>query len=304
MKSLFFLGVLCAFAGWGQTPAAPPPDPKAVIAIFDDGYKMTAGEFEALIPVLPDQYRTLAQQDPKKFLTVYAKFRKLAAEAERQKLGDKSPYKQGVDFAVTLALAQADYLEAQAAITIAPEELAKYYQGHKEPFRRLKVSGIKVAFGAPADTNSSPVNASRVPKKALTEEEAKAKAEKLVDEVRAGADFAKLVQSESDDETTKAKGGDFGVWKMSDNLPNDLRAAVMGLQQGEVSKPIRQPGGYYIMHVDAVTYTPLDEVKDVIFDQLKQEKARQWLDDLDKNTKVEFPRDQPGPSANPSDPKK
>jgi parvulin-like peptidyl-prolyl isomerase len=124
-----------------------------------------------------------------------------------------------------------------------------------------------------------------------------------VAQIRAGADFAKLVESDSDDENTKAKGGSLGVWGMADNVPDVLRSAVMGLKEGEVSEPIRQPGGFYIIHVDAVTYAPLEEVRDAIFAQLKQEKARTWLDDLDKNTKVEFPKNDPAPPA-PSDPKK
>jgi len=295
MKALVLLAVFCAPIGWAQS-AAPKPD--AVIVTFEDGTTLTQAEFEALIPTLPVTYQTMAEQDQRHFLSVYAKFKKLAAKAESEKLTEKSPYKQGVEFAVAAALAQAEYLEFTNALVIAPEELEKYYNEHKGPYRRIKVSGIKVAFGgAPADTDAAPANASRVPKKALTEEEAKAKAEKLVNEIRAGADFTKLVQLESDDEASKAKGGDLGVWKMTDNVPDDLRAAVMGLEEGQISQPIRQPGGFYIVHCDAVTYPSLDEVKDTIFDQLKQEKAKKWLDDLDKNTKVEFPKNDPAPGA-------
>jgi parvulin-like peptidyl-prolyl isomerase len=305
MKASSLLLVLGASLGLAQSPApVSAKKPDAVIAIFGDGSKMTQAEFEALIPVLPQQYQKMAEQDPQHFLKVYALFKTAAAQAESQKLGEKAPYKQGVDFAVTMALAQAEYLEAASSMTVTPEEIEKYYNEHKEPFRRIKVSGIKVAFGAPApaaDGNSS-VNASRIPKKVLTEEEAKDKAEKLVAQLRAGADFAKLVQTESDDEASKAKGGDLGVWKMTDNVPDLLRGAVLGLKEGEASDPIRQPGGFYIVHADAVTYAPLAEVKDALFDQLKQEKARQWLDNLDKNTKVEFPRNDQAPP--PSDPKK
>lgn len=295
VRSLFV--ILCASLGWSQSAPPASTDPNKVVAIFEDGSKMTQGELQALIPVLPDTYRTLAEQNPQRFLKVYGIFKKAAAAAESQKLGEKAPYKQGVEFAVTAALAQANYLESTAAITVTPEELEKFYHDHKEPFRRLKVSGIEVAFGsAPVETGSSSVNASRIPKKALTEDEAKAKAEKLVAQIRAGADFGKLVQSDSDDENTKAKGGALGVWGMTDNVPDILRSAVMGLKEGEVSEPIRQPGGFYIIHVDAVTYTPLDDVRDSIFSQLKQEKARNWLTDLDKSTNVEFPKNEPAPS--------
>jgi parvulin-like peptidyl-prolyl isomerase len=168
------------------------------------------------------------------------------------------------------------------------------------------VSGIKVAFGnttAPSDGGSSS-NASRVPKKVLTEDEAKAKADKLVAQIRAGADFAKLVQTESDDENSKAKGGDLGVWGMTDNVPDVLRAAVLSLKEGEVSDPIRQAGSFYIVHADAVSYAPLAEVKDALFAQLQAQKASDWLKNFDKDTKVDIPKNDPVPPPAPSDPKK
>jgi peptidyl-prolyl cis-trans isomerase C len=308
MKALSSFVILCASIGWAQSPTPPAPlpsDPNAVIATFDDGSKMTAGDFLTLVPVLPDQYRALAQGDWQRFLKVYGMYRHAAAAAQEQKLGEKAPYKQGVDFAVTLALAQAEFLDYSASVTVSPEELEKYYNGHKDPYRRIKVSGIKIAFGTAAnEANTSSVNASRVPRKVLSEDEARARAEKLVADIRAGADFTKLVQTESDDEASKAKGGDLGIWKVNDNVPDDLRAAVLGLEAGDVSNPIHQPGGYYIVHADAVTYAPLDEVKDAIFDQLKQEKAAQFLKDLEKNANVEFPKNDPAPSGATPEPKK
>ena len=306
MKALFFIAVLCASFGWAQSaPPASGDKPDTVIAIFEDGSKMTAGEFQALVPLLSETYRPTAEQNPEKFLHLLAVIKKAAAAAKSQNIPGQAKYQAAIEFAVSEALARFYVRESTASITVTPEEIEKFYNDHKEPFRRIKVSGIKVAFGAPAspaDGNSSTVNASRIPKKVLTEDEAKAKAGKLVAQLRAGADFAKLVQTESDDEASKAKGGDLGVWKMTDNVPDLLRGAVMGLKEGEVSDPIQQPGGFYIVHADAVTYAPLAEVKDVLFDQLKQEKASQWLQNLDKSTKVEFPKNDQAPP--PSDPKK
>jgi parvulin-like peptidyl-prolyl isomerase len=194
--------------------------------------------------------------------------------------------------------------EATSAITVEPAEIEKYYNEHKEPYKLVKVSGIKVAFGGTAAPVDPALMASKAPKKILTEEEAKAKAAKLAAQIRAGADFAKLVQLESDDEASKAKGGEIGTFKMTDNVPQDLRSAILGLNQGEVSDPVRQAGGFYVLHADAVTYAPLPEVRDSIFDQLKGERARKLLQDFDKSVKVEFPKQgQPSPAA-PPDPKK
>jgi len=192
--------------------------------------------------------------------------------------------------------------DAMNSIAIDSAEIEKFYNEHKEPFKQIKVSAIKIAFGGtapPPGDNSSPVMASRAPKKILTEEEAKAKAEKLVAQLRAGADFARLVQLESDDDTSKAKGGELGTWRMTDNVPDVMRATVLSLPEGALSDPVRQAGGFYIFHADSITYTPLAEVRDTIFSQLQQMHASEWMRNLDQNTKVEFPaRKEPPPPGN------
>jgi peptidyl-prolyl cis-trans isomerase C len=304
MKAFFLLFFLCASSGWTQSaPPASSDNSDKVIAVFEaDGSKITQGELQALIPVLPDTWRTLAEQNPERFLHVLGVLKRASAAARSENLADKAPYKQGMDFAIIAALAQFYVHESTSAITVMPEELEKYYNEHKEPFRRIKVSGIKVAFGTAA-TPADAVNASRIPKKALTEDDAKTKADKLVTQIRGGADFAKLVQTDSDDEASKAKGGDLGVWSMTDNIPDALRTAVLNLREGEVSEPIRQPGSFYIVHADAVTYAPLAEVKDTLFAQLQAQKASDWLKNFDKDTKVDLPKNDPVPPA-PSDTKK
>jgi parvulin-like peptidyl-prolyl isomerase len=305
MKALSFLVFLCASLAWTQTAPPSEADLNKVIANFEDGTKMTLGEFQKLIPLLPGVWQDAALKDPTKFLNTFGLLKKEAAEVDRQQLADQSPYKEGLNFAIMEAKARLYVQEAQLSIAVSPEELEKYYNDHKEPFRQVKVSGIKVAFGdlAAPEAGSSSQNASRVVPKARTEEEAKAKAEKLTAQIRAGADFAKLVKIESDDSTSKEKGGALGTWKMTENVPDDLRAAVLGLNEGEVSDPIKQAGGYWIVHVDAVIYTPLDEVKDAIFSQLKQEKAGKWLNDAIKSVHVDIVKNDPAPPS-PSDPKK
>jgi len=96
--------------------------------------------------------------------------------------------------------------------------------------------------------------------KATTEDEAKAKATKLLADIRGGADFVKLVKENSDDETSKAKDGDFATLRRTDNIPDAIRAAVFSLKQGEVSEPVRQPNGFYLLRADEVRYRPLSQV--------------------------------------------
>jgi hypothetical protein len=290
-------------AAWPQsapTPAAPAAEKSdAVIAIFEDGVAMTAGEYQALVQANP----SWQGQDRELVLHKYAVLRKAAALAKSRKLDEKSPYKEALAFTTMVSLAGFASADAMDSITIDSAEIEKFYNEHKEPFKQIEVSDIKVAFGGVAaplpDSDSPAVMASRAPKKTLTEEEAKAKAEKLVARIRAGEDFAKLVQLESDDETSKAKGGKIGTWRMTDNVPDAMRASVLSLQEGAVSDPVRQTGGFYIFHADSITYSPLSEVRDTIFSQLRQMHASEWMHDLDKNTKVQFPagKEPPVPGA-------
>src|SRR5215469_13957369 len=110
MKLPVLLVCLCG-AMLAQTPAAPPPSlpniPDAtVIAIFDDGAKMTMGELKAFYGVLPSNSQQAIGRDPKGFLEQWGLFRKLSAIAEKKKLDEASPGKQQLEYNRMLVLSQ------------------------------------------------------------------------------------------------------------------------------------------------------------------------------------------------------
>ena len=72
----------------------------------------------------------------------------------------------------------------------------------------------------------------------------------------------KLVKENSDDETSRAKDGDFATLRSSDNIPDAFRATVFALKKGEVSEPLKQPNGFYLLRAEEVTVRPLSEVRD------------------------------------------
>jgi len=305
MKSLGLSLLLCVAAAFSQTAPAPPPPPATekgdtVIAIFEDGGKITLDEFQALIPALPQQFQQMARQDRQKFLHYYAMMRKLSQMAEQEKLDQRSPYKELLIFSRLNTLTDIKLKDVMDSVTVTPEEVEKFYSEHKDPYKSVKVSAIYIAFGE-AEPSSSPASsssaASRITRKTLTEEEARAKAEKLLAQARAGADFKALVKENSDDETSRDKGGDFGTWRVTDNVPDLMRPVVFGLKPGELGEPVRQPRGYYIFRADEVTFDPLSKVRDSIFQQLKQQHFQEWTAKLDAGTKVEFPKSEtPAPA--------
>jgi peptidyl-prolyl cis-trans isomerase SurA len=69
--------------------------------------------------------------------------------------------------------------------------------------------------------------------------------QRLVEQLRAGADFAALARQFSEG-TTANMGGDVG-WVLPGTLSEEVDAAVAQLAPNAVSDPIRAPGGFYIL---------------------------------------------------------
>jgi parvulin-like peptidyl-prolyl isomerase len=248
-----------------------------VVAHFDDGVDFTMAELRELYPVLPPALQNAVTKDPAEFFHEYALMRKYMQMAEKEKLDEQSPYKQALAFNRTFILYQAVLDRAFREATVEPAAVVNYYESHKANYQQVRVKAIYIPFSdTPSITD-------------LTEEQAAAKAAKLAAEVRAGADFVKLVKENSQDETSRAKDGDFATLHIGDNIPDAIKAAVFALKQGETSGPVRQARGFYIFRAEEVSNLPLSQVRDQIFSELKTQRARDWVSKTDKETKVEFP---------------
>jgi peptidyl-prolyl cis-trans isomerase C len=288
-KAFTLVVFTCLGGVWAQTPppAAPAPQipnlpDETVVAKFDDGTTFTMGDFKKYYQVLPAPNQQMALRDRKEFLHQWALFRKLAKQAEELKLAEQSPYREALEYSRMQLLIQARINEALNSATVEPAEILRAYEAHKEKYKQVRVKAIYITFSDTASAQSSKL------KKPLTEDEAKAKAAKLLAEIRAGADFVKLVKEHSEDVTSKAKDGDFATLQPSDNIPDAFRGAVFALKQGEVSEPLRQASGFYLLRAEEITYRPLSQVRDEIFEELKHLQYTQWFDRMNRETKVEI----------------
>ena len=283
LNLLVFIG-----AAWAQN--APPPAPaaampnlpdEAVVAKFDDGTTFTMGDFKKFYNVLNPQQQQMALSDRTKFMHQWALFRKLNKEAEDMKLADQSPYKETIEYQRMQVLFGARVNEELNSTIVQPADILKWYETHKEKYKQVKVKAIYITF------SDAPPTSSKV-KKLLTEDEAKAKAAKVRADILAGADFVKLVKENSEDATSREKDGDFATLQLSDNIPDAFRNAVFALNQGEVTEPLRQANGFYLLKADEVTYRPVSQVRDQIFEEIKHEHYAQWFEKMDRETKVEI----------------
>ena len=122
---------------------------------------------------------------------------------------------------------------------------------------------------------------------------AKAKAEDLLRQIKAGGDFAALAKQHSNDGSA-AGGGDLGFFPRG-QMVKPFEDAAFALKPGEVSSVVETEFGYHIIraaeHRTART-VPLAEVSDRIAQALRQQKqqqlAQEFVQSLKGKAKVEI----------------
>ena len=104
----------------------------------------------------------------------------------------------------------------------------------------------KAGGGERADYNIAHILL-RLPDQASPEriEQARARAEKVLAEARAGGDFAALAASYSD-AGDALQGGQMG-WRPSDRLPDIFASALRTMKPGNVTEVLRSPAGFHVL---------------------------------------------------------
>ena len=122
------------------------------------------------------------------------------------------------------------------------DELKKYFAEHPEKFRKPETVTLSEIFLSSAGKN---------------EAEVKARALKLVADLRAGADFATVAIANSEREQNGVRiapqtKGSVGAFEMP-SLRDDIANTVKDVKAGGISEPLRGNDGYQIFRVDART---------------------------------------------------
>lgn len=173
-------------------------------------------------------------------------------------------------------------LEVRSKIQVTEKEIQDYYNAHAANYQ------VDEAFHARQIFFSIPAGASESQQKKIQE-----KAEKVLREVKSGADFAELAKKYSDDPSGK-EGGDLGFLKKGELLPA-FEKALTTMKAGEVSGLVRTPAGIHIIKLvefregktqsfDSVKR----EVEDQLYKQKSEERFSQWLEGLHKNAAIEM----------------
>lgn len=122
---------------------------------------------------------------------------------------------------------------------ITEQELRDFYDAHPRQFvQPVRVRASHLFLAAHAQTPPEIVEANRTGIEALAVRLAK------------GEDFSQLAAENSEDETTKSRGGDLGFFSLS-RTPPEFFAEAAKLQPGRLSKPFRSHLGFHIVRMTA-----------------------------------------------------
>jgi peptidyl-prolyl cis-trans isomerase D len=135
-------------------------------------------------------------------------------------------------------------------------------------------------------------------KPAADEAKIKAKAEDLVKQLRAGADFAELAKKYSDDNQgptggSAAKGGDLD-WVTRGQMVAEFEKASFSLKPMVISDPVKTQYGYHIIQVLAhedARLKPFAEVKDDIAKQWKQLRVNEIMQKVSDKAQAALQKD-------------
>jgi len=199
----------------------------------------------------------------------------------------------------------ADSFRPQVSATDA--EIASYFDAHKNDFKipeKRKIRYILVDIDSirakvvvpPADveraynnsieqyTTPEQVRASHILLKTEGKDDAavKAKAEEILKQAKAGADFADLAKKNSEDEQSAKNGGDLDYFGRGRMVP-EFDQAVFAMQKGQISDLVKTQYGYHIIKLEdkkSAATKPLADVRQQITDQLAYERAQAQAADL------------------------
>ena len=89
-----------------------------------------------------------------------------------------------------------------------------------------------------------------------------------------------LRRENSDDKSSAERGGAWTPLTRSSAYPDAVKLAIFALRPGEVSKPVRQPNGFYLFKLESIEKQPLQEVEPRILGELALAHFNQWLERL------------------------
>ncbi|HIJ49483.1 MAG TPA: hypothetical protein HPP54_00220 [Nitrospinae bacterium] len=128
----------------------------------------------------------------------------------------------------------------------------------------------------------------------MINEEAKAKAEEVLQKVKTGDNFEQLAKEFSEDEVSKQKGGMLGDLHPGSTIP-EIAESMVKLNEGETSNIVSSSFGHHILKLDEIVPSvliPFKEAQSDILNVLMKRETKklfkEYVVDLEKTAKIEI----------------
>jgi len=204
---------------------------------------------------------------------------------------------------------------------IPPAELTSYFEAHKQEYRLpeqreaayLLVDGAQLMAQAKVDdgevrayydahkdefTQQEQVRARQILIK-VNDQRPDDAAKKRIDEIKkrldGGADFATVAREVSEDEVSKANGGDLGFLGHG-RVFKEVEDAALAAEPGKVVGPVKSAFGYHLLLVSEkrpAGLKPFDDVKDQIHSRLAMEAAQKLAETRGKELAAKVAKNKP-----------
>lgn len=172
--------------------------------------------------------------------------------------------------------------KAKALEKVTDAYLEEYYNKNKENFKVPEATRLREIL-----IRADPSGGAKV------WDEAKARSEAILKDIKAGKDFAKLAKEFSQD-IYASKGGDMGFGHQGSIIP-EIEMVAAKLKVGEVAGPIWSIYGYHIIKLEEKA-PPIQRTFDEVKKPLKKDRQEaefkqmkvQWIEGLRKEAKIEY----------------
>jgi hypothetical protein len=237
------------------------------IVISDEGISITRSEMEAVMESIPEPIRKAAASDLGERLQVIdtlLRTRKMAAKFDA--LPTDTPGYWKMKFQLEGLKRNFVFQKEQGEVTVPKPEplMQEYYKTKKDRYARI-----------PEKRASSHILLASPPGKPRGE--VRARAQQLLDELRAGADFEEYVQLYSEDPGSKARGGALSksIRRGEQDITPPYSEALFDIEEvGAYSEITDSKFGIHIIRLDGITpsgYQEYEQVKAEIYDDIVAE---------------------------------
>ena len=192
----------------------------------------------------------------------------------------KAEYRKGEQRKVRYLLLDRDLMRSR--ITVSPQDVEAYYNANLQQFQtpeQVRASHILLKTDGGKD-----------------EAAVRKQAEDILKQAKApGADFAALAKKYSEDEGSKATGGDLDYFSKGRMVP-EFESAAFSMQPGQIGDLVKSQFGFHIIKVvdkKPATTRTLDEVRAQILDTITSQRVDQQIADRtrDLDTRITKPAD-------------